>query len=441
MLIESFENDSATDESSKGLAFRRLLFASIVPALFSCASVESTRSVPTQYGVPIIEGLEQPPPDELRTIHEVVELAREDLLKQYCDANPGDPCCAEDASATCSEEDRGAASIAIARRDAHAKHHGCVLGSWETTRAVPAELAHGVFAPGVRHDAVIRFSNGNPKPQPDRKGDGRGMAIKLMGVPGEKLIADERETQDFLLISHPVFFIRDAEEYLDFQRASASTFRQLLFFAFNGRSRRIATDILAEQASNPLEIGYHSMTPYLLGPRAERRAVKYATVPIGCEGQPLPISMWDRDSDDFLREAMVKQLGPGPAGKPACFDFYVVPRPSEQSPVEDATESWGMEGWIKVARITVPLQSFDSPDQQSFCENLAFTPWHSLPVHQPIGGLNRLRLDTYREISTLRRQLNRVGAREPAGSSWSALLEPEEPSDSTPMPDSLEEMR
>ena len=33
--------------------------------------------------------------------------------------------------------------------------------------------------------------------------DARGMAIKLTGVPGEKLMDDEKHTQDFVLISHP----------------------------------------------------------------------------------------------------------------------------------------------------------------------------------------------------------------------------------------------
>ena len=44
------------------------------------------------------------------------------------------------------------------------------------------------------------------------------MAIKLLGVPGEKLLEDEKDatTQDFVLIDNPVFFIRNVADYVPF---------------------------------------------------------------------------------------------------------------------------------------------------------------------------------------------------------------------------------
>ena len=44
------------------------------------------------------------------------------------------------------------------------------------------------------------------------------MAIKLLGVAGEKLLDDEKDatTQDFVLIDHPVFFIKDVADYVPF---------------------------------------------------------------------------------------------------------------------------------------------------------------------------------------------------------------------------------
>ena len=38
------------------------------------------------------------------------------------------------------------------------------------------------------------------------------MAIKLMGIAGTKLMDDE-QNEDFILISHPVFFVDDLERY------------------------------------------------------------------------------------------------------------------------------------------------------------------------------------------------------------------------------------
>jgi hypothetical protein len=69
-----------------------------------------------------------------------------------------------------------------------------------------------MFVPGTTYQAWIRFSNGSGDPtRADIKRDARGMAIKVMGVPGKKLLDDESAatTQDFIMINHPVFFATD----------------------------------------------------------------------------------------------------------------------------------------------------------------------------------------------------------------------------------------
>jgi len=57
------------------------------------------------------------------------------------------------------------------------------------------ELCHRVFVPGREYRAWIRFSNGNSERQRAWLPDARGMAIKLIGVEGPKLIEDEAQTQ------------------------------------------------------------------------------------------------------------------------------------------------------------------------------------------------------------------------------------------------------
>ena len=49
----------------------------------------------------------------------------------------------------------------------------------------------------------------------------------------------------------------------------------------------------------------------------------------------------------------------------------------------------------------------------TFCENLSYTPWHSLPDHRPIGGINRARKVVYEAISKVRHDYNAVPRREP----------------------------
>ena len=74
---------------------------------------------------------------------------------------------------------------------------------------LPPELAIGVFQRGERYNAMLRFSNAHGSPQADCKGDGRGMAIKLMPTDG-------KGEQDFVLVNHPVFFVDDVAEYSRF---------------------------------------------------------------------------------------------------------------------------------------------------------------------------------------------------------------------------------
>ena len=91
----------------------------------------------------------------------------------------------------------------LVRRDAHPKHHAVVRGEFVVSGDVPDDLKHGIFATPGRVPAWIRFSNGSPLVRPDRRRDQRGCAIKLVGIPGPKLLEHERDavTQDFLLAS------------------------------------------------------------------------------------------------------------------------------------------------------------------------------------------------------------------------------------------------
>ena len=81
---------------------------------------------------------------------------------------------------------------------------------------VPTELRHGVFREARTYTALVRFSNG--KRDDDRDDDLHGMAIKLLGVEGAKVLESEKDapTQDFVLADQPVFFIRDLADYVPF---------------------------------------------------------------------------------------------------------------------------------------------------------------------------------------------------------------------------------
>jgi hypothetical protein len=86
-------------------------------------------------------------------------------------------------------------------------------------------------------------------------------------------------------------------------------------------------------------------------------------------------------------------------------------------PVENPSVEWDerVSPFIPVARIRIPPQRFESEQQMAYAEQLSFTPWHALPEHRPMGGVNRIRKVVYERISTLRHEANGIPRREPAG--------------------------
>jgi hypothetical protein len=303
-----------------------------------------------------------------------------------------------------------------ARRDAHPKAHGCVRASFEVAARLPENLAQGVFVPGKTYEAWIRVSNGNADPsRADAKGDARGMAIKLMGVPGRKLLPAESgaDTQDFVMINHPVFFVDDPQQYLKLiKRGTSSNPLSKLTapFALGLKGALIARAISRKTIENPLTTRYWSTVPYRLGDDAHKQAIKFSARPCverANEGIP------SHPDASYLRTAMAKTLAAGDA----CFEFLVQPRRSPAMGVEDSKTEWKESAapFTRVATITIFRQTFDSDEQMAFCENLSFTPWHSLPEHRPLGGVNRVRRTVYDEISKLRHDLNGAPRIEPTG--------------------------
>jgi hypothetical protein len=297
----------------------------------------------------------------------------------------------------------------VAKRDAHPKAHGCVSGSFTVDANVPADLAVGTFRPGKRYDTWVRFSNGTNAD--DTKDDARGMALKLIGVDGERLLADNARTHDILLSNHHTFFIKNLEDYVGFMETVTTKGSPTSFFinGWNPLKWHVGTALRAkafigQPITSPLTSRYWSATPYKLG----NQAVKYSATP--CSG---PDISGDHPADpNFLSNALKAGLA---SGNGACFDFMIQRRANEKLSVEDSTETWKEDQapFVKIARIEIPAQTFDSPAQTNFCENLSFTPWHGTTEHRPLGSMNRTRKVVYEATSKARHSLNNARRAEP----------------------------
>jgi hypothetical protein len=320
---------------------------------------------------------------------------------------------AEELSAVIEDAIRRQYSPGSARRDAHPKAHGCVKADVHVLDTLPDGLAKGMFIPGKTYQAWIRFSNGSGDPtRADTKRDARGMAIKVLGVPGKKLLEDEAEatTQDFIMINHPVFFATDPARYKSFMDdANSEHFYQKLRIPFDlgAKGTLIALQTRSSKISNPLQARYWSMVPYQLGTGTGRQAVKYSARACSSVADPMP----KKPGHDFLRDALRSTLQSGEA----CMELLVQPRTSSSMDVEDSRIEWkeAQAPFYPVATIRIPRQVFDTPEQNAFCENLSFTPWHALPEHKPLGVTNRLRKVIYDHISRVRHEMNSTNRQEP----------------------------
>jgi len=297
-----------------------------------------------------------------------------------------------------------------AQRFGNTKTFGVLRGEFSVLPDLPANLRRGLFAEPGSYPAWVRFSGPGPYAPPDIEDLGQcSVGIKVMGVPGSKLMEDERLTQDLILVSPASFVTPDIRENAKLQRWVRA--KAPLAYAINPFDPHLLHMFMqllySPMHANPLEVQYYSNVPFLLG---EDQAVQYSLKPRSPARTRIPA----RPAENYLRDAMIKTLAVGPWE----FDFMVqVQTDSFLMPIEDATVKWPeqLSPYIPVARLRLPAQKFTSDEQLAFADVLRYNPWHSLPDHKPLGNSNRARRQMYWELASLRQAMNQVQHIEPTG--------------------------
>ena len=305
------------------------------------------------------------------------------------------------------------------RKD-HTKSHGLVWGEFEIEADIPESLKVGVFSQPKTYPMWMRLSNAASVEKrgtlkSDLDPDVRAMAIKLLQVEGPKLMDDEQETQDFLLINHPVFFVRDAQGFANLMKASVGQANPEELSSL-GSTFKVLEAVTSKQVANPLLIQYWSTTPYQLG----SQSIKFSVKP---HEQDTPSSI--PTSATYLREAVVRYLTDD--RKDAIFDFLVqIYINDEKTPIEEPMQEWKEQDspFIKLATLTIPAQKFDFAERHRFDEGLSFMAWHTLQEHAPLGSVNLARRKVYQEIVKARRSNMHQRIQEPQAYS-SVLDDPE----------------
>ncbi len=212
------------------------------------------------------------------------------------------------------------------------------------------------------------------------------MSIKLMGVPGPKLLDDEQYTQDMLGVSTPTFVTPDTRA----ERAACSTGackNAAIFYFLNPRDSHILDSIMqllwTKTQTSPLEGQYFSCVPYLLG---EGQAMQYSLLSRRKKRTPRAAAAAAARRTTTCATRWSKTL----AEEDVEFDFTLqVQTDPLLMPIENNAVLWPtkLSPRVPAAVLRIPKQTFDSPAQLDFARVLTYNPWHSHrrapPARQP----------------------------------------------------------
>ncbi len=346
---------------------------------------------------------EQVPDDEADTTRELIAALRQIL------------------ETTAEDEGRGLRAV-------HAKGHGLLLGEFEPLPDLPEPLAQGVFALTGARPVVLRFSTNPGDILPDSVSTPRGLAIKILDVPGERLPGSEGDTtQDFVMVNAPAFAAATPKKFLGNLKLLAKTTdrapraKQALSAVLRGVESVV--EAVGGESATLKTLGGHPAT-HILGETfftavPLRHGPYYAKLSIAPADDVLR-ALTDSKIDlsghpDALREAVLAHF----ATQGGTWEVRVqLATDLDDMPIEDASVVWPekISPYVPVARITVAPQSSWNPARSAALdEGLAFAPWHGLSAHQPIGGIMRTRKPAYEMSATFRGQRNGCPMHEPRG--------------------------
>ena len=338
--------------------------------------------------------------------NEGLKIAEERLL-------PGEEEFVDSIIASFTQQMRGLWKPGGFERGGNTKTQGIVRAEFIVHEGLPAELRHGIYAQPRSFPAWVRFSGPGPYVSPDIDDVGfMSISVKLMGVPGVKLMDEEKFTQDMFGVSPPTFVTPDVRANAQLQIESVKNAQIFYFLNFHRPHLLdlIMQGLWTKTQSSPFEAPYFSCVPYLLG---EGQAMQYSFWPKTSKRTPIP-RLPLRPPDDYLRAAMVAALDAGDVEFDVRLQLQTDPH---LMPIENAGVLWPerLSPRVSVATLRIARQKFDSAAQMDFARRLSYNPWHSIAEHRPLGNQSRARRRMYLALSTLRHEMNAVPHFEPTG--------------------------
>jgi hypothetical protein len=284
-------------------------------------------------------------------------------------------------------------------RALHVKAHVGVVGELEIGSAVPAACRVGPFAEaGRRWPVYVRFSNGGADRRADGAPDLRGLAIKLVGVPGAKVIPglEGALTQDFLFVNVPAVPFKTPEEFLSLLRSADKgpllLLPRLVFALGLGRTLGLLKSLAGLPKPDSLAtIRYFTAAPVRMGQTAAHLGLS----PVGA-APSAPAKLSKAAAAQRMRHDLVQRLGGGPLTFSLNARLY---QDERTTPIEDASVVWPGPD-VELGRLHIARQDVVTARGQeieALVERFSFDPWHALPELRPLGAVMRARGHAYRE--------------------------------------------
>lgn len=314
-------------------------------------------------------------------------------------------------------------------RDAHSKSHGILKGELQVYDNLPSHLAQGLFCTPKTYPVIVRFSTAQGSIVPDKMSAFRGMAIKIIGVEGVKLLPElsDAVTQDFLLVNYPIIPTGTIREYLKMQEgleSQANTgelFQKVAQKAAVGVQNVLAAVGLADDTNNlsapgPHILGdtYFSMAALRFGDYIAKINVRPLSENVKeLAGKKLDDEIIEADENAFLTKIISDFFENGTAeyemSAQFCTDLNIMP-------VEDGSVQWPEDKspYQPIAKLTFKPQQTFSPERRVYADDvLSFNPFHCLPEHRPLGNIMRIRKLAYETSSQYRHHMNAQPRKEP----------------------------
>jgi hypothetical protein len=303
-----------------------------------------------------------------------------------------------------------------ALRSVHAKSHGILEGVLEVYGDLHPVVAQGLFAAPGRYPVVMRLSTIPGDLLDDSVSTPRGLAIKVIGVEGERLPESEDEvTQNFVLVNGPAFAVPNAKAFLGNLKLLAATTDQIegvkkiasaalrglnsVVEATTGHPNPTLANLGGQPATHILGETFYSAVPVRWGDYI----AKLAVVPVSPELKALEaVHVKYGASPNVLREAVVEFF----AHHGAQWEVRAqMATDLEHTPVENAAKVWDEEKspYIPVGRITAPSQTaWSEARSRRVDDGMYFSVWHGLLAHQPLGSIMRVRQQAYEQSARFR---------------------------------------